>query len=236
MSRAMKSAAFTLIELLAVIAIIAILAALLFPVFAQARASARTTATVSNLRQLGATFTLYCADHDDVLPQSTEGAVGENLPGGWNFYAEFGESGAGSFEPNRGSVWSYAKAEGVYVSAHDPDASRSRTSFAFNGCLIAGKFEFGINPSMAASMLDSPAGIMLLGEEGTSGSQQDRDFGRHGTNDAFFNPAVDHFSAWHHKKTAILFADTHVKLERVNSDPTRILGGEECQAKYALFY
>ena len=45
--------AFTLIELLVVIAIIAILAAILFPVFAQARESARTTACLSNVRQMG---------------------------------------------------------------------------------------------------------------------------------------------------------------------------------------
>jgi len=40
--------AFTLIELLAVITIIAILAAILFPVFAQARESARKTTCQSN--------------------------------------------------------------------------------------------------------------------------------------------------------------------------------------------
>ena len=43
---------FTLIELLVVIAIIAILAAILFPVFAQARVSARQTTCASYLNQL----------------------------------------------------------------------------------------------------------------------------------------------------------------------------------------
>jgi prepilin-type N-terminal cleavage/methylation domain-containing protein len=43
---------FTLIELLVVIAIIAILAAILFPVFAQARESARQTTCASNMNQL----------------------------------------------------------------------------------------------------------------------------------------------------------------------------------------
>jgi prepilin-type N-terminal cleavage/methylation domain-containing protein len=43
MRREPKIAGFTLIELLVVIAIIAILAAILFPVFAQARESARLT-------------------------------------------------------------------------------------------------------------------------------------------------------------------------------------------------
>ncbi len=59
--------AFTLIELLVVIAIIAILAAILFPVFAQAKASAKKTACLSNQRQLGIALTQYIADNDDQL-------------------------------------------------------------------------------------------------------------------------------------------------------------------------
>lgn len=59
---------FTLIELLVVIAIIAILAAILFPVFAQARAKARQTACLSNLKQLGSAFQMYLSDYDEQLP------------------------------------------------------------------------------------------------------------------------------------------------------------------------
>jgi len=59
--------AFTLIELLVVIAIIAILAAILFPVFAQAKASAKKTACLSNQRQLGIALTQYISDNDDQL-------------------------------------------------------------------------------------------------------------------------------------------------------------------------
>ena len=59
---------FTLIELLVVIAILSLLAAILFPVFAQARARARETSCVSNLRQIGLATLLYAQDYDDLFP------------------------------------------------------------------------------------------------------------------------------------------------------------------------
>lgn len=59
---------FTLIELLVVIAIIAILAAILFPVFAQARETARKASCQSNLKQVGNAWTMYIQDYDERLP------------------------------------------------------------------------------------------------------------------------------------------------------------------------
>ncbi|MBS1709681.1 MAG: prepilin-type N-terminal cleavage/methylation domain-containing protein [Armatimonadetes bacterium] len=60
-----KILAFTLIELLVVIAIIAILAAILFPVFAQAKAAAKHTQNLSNVKNIGLSEHLYTADYDD---------------------------------------------------------------------------------------------------------------------------------------------------------------------------
>ena len=67
MHRNIRKTAFTLIELLVVIAIIAILAAILFPVFAQARAKARQTVCLSNLKQLGTATMMYAQDYDETL-------------------------------------------------------------------------------------------------------------------------------------------------------------------------
>src|SRR5258708_3751554 len=59
---------FTLIELLVVIAIIAILAAILFPVFAQARESARKISCLSNCKQMGLAAMMYIQDYDEMYP------------------------------------------------------------------------------------------------------------------------------------------------------------------------
>ena len=59
---------FTLIELLVVIAIIAILAAMLLPALQQARMRAKTTACISNLKQMGTTARMYMDDHREFWP------------------------------------------------------------------------------------------------------------------------------------------------------------------------
>ncbi len=64
----MQRKAFTLIELLVVIAIIAILAAILFPVFAQAKAAAKKTTSLSNAKQIGLGALIYSGDADDQIP------------------------------------------------------------------------------------------------------------------------------------------------------------------------
>ena len=74
---------FTLIELLVVIAIIAILAAILFPVFAQARESARRASCVSNLKQIGAAAIMYASDNDGLVLRvaSSVSSIDKNVLG-----------------------------------------------------------------------------------------------------------------------------------------------------------
>ena len=74
----MTRKAFTLIELLVVIAIIAILAAILFPVFAQAKAAAKATASLSNLKQTATASAMYLGDSDDVFTTSASWNTGSD--------------------------------------------------------------------------------------------------------------------------------------------------------------
>ena len=60
--------AFTLVELLTVLAIIGILAGLLLPVLGRAKESARATACLSNLHQVGIALQIYVSDNNNKLP------------------------------------------------------------------------------------------------------------------------------------------------------------------------
>ncbi len=76
-----KGGGFTLIELLVVLAILAILAAILFPVFARAKEAAKKSACLSNMRQIGAAFSLYLTDYDERMPDRRD--LKSSLPGGY---------------------------------------------------------------------------------------------------------------------------------------------------------
>jgi prepilin-type processing-associated H-X9-DG protein len=72
--------AFTLVEMLVIIAVIGVLAALLLPTLGRAKESARATACLSNLRQVGTALQLYVQDHDNRLPVMYDALISTNGP------------------------------------------------------------------------------------------------------------------------------------------------------------
>jgi len=106
----MKRRAFTLIELLVVIAIIAILAAILFPVFAQAKAAAKKSSSISNAKQNTLAAIMYGSDSDDYIPVITA----------WNSndaYIFFGGSGC---KPWTQLIQPYSKNVDILVDPQAP--------------------------------------------------------------------------------------------------------------------
>lgn len=105
-----KRGAFTLIELLVVIAIIAILASILFPVFTQARAKARQTADISNLKQIGLAYLMYAQDYDEcVVPYAIRADAASTL----NNRYWFGSSWSGAQAPYNAPPYSTAPCPGT---------------------------------------------------------------------------------------------------------------------------
>lgn len=123
-----SSNAFTLIELLVVIAIIAILAAILFPVFAQARESARKTSCLSNNKQLGLAVMQYVQDYDEMYPCNS-----------WDT-PPIGTIDTDAKNANYLSalqwVWRvqpYAKNKQIFVCPSDPNAKNGWTGYSLDG-------------------------------------------------------------------------------------------------------
>ncbi|NQU38558.1 MAG: type II secretion system protein [Lentisphaerae bacterium] len=75
-----KARAFTLVELLVVIAIIGVLAGLLFPALKAAQEKARRAHCLNNLKQVGASLTMYAMEHDDSFPSNMVALTREYLP------------------------------------------------------------------------------------------------------------------------------------------------------------
>lgn len=121
-----KRNGFTLIELLVVIAIIAILASILFPVFARARAQARKTTCLSNMKQIGLGLIMYSQDYDELY-----------APGQWHAEANTGWNCATTFFGYGrvgGLLYPYIKNQQLFKCPEDTWVANSTgISMGYNG-------------------------------------------------------------------------------------------------------
>ncbi len=211
--------AFTLIELLVVIAIIAILAAILFPVFAQAKESAKRTVCLSNMKQVGTATLMYLTDYDDFYyPSSYSVPVVNNL-GGTRLW--FGQTvfNTITFESTRndagGLLYPYLKIALVDCP--------SKVGVSYGMPWPPYDLGYGMNTlifSTAAlpvnqSEIDRPAETVLIGDSGLAA------FGPGISSTHFIRPAGTAPSAPYvhgrHKGFAnITWADGHAKSTRVS--------------------
>jgi prepilin-type N-terminal cleavage/methylation domain-containing protein/prepilin-type processing-associated H-X9-DG protein len=172
----MRRNAFTLIELLVVIAIIAILAAILFPVFAQARAAARKSTCLSNVKQLNLGMQQYISDYDERFPSW-----------GWanRYTADSGGFWDNAIMPYVKNTQVYRCPDDILEWTHDEDLTRNGPDKGKNDQFVSfpGKAfwdkpnnpnyaSYGINEGLTGgrklAAVRSPAQYTMLGE-GTAG-------------------------------------------------------------------
>lgn len=139
----MKTAAFTLVELLVVIAVVAVLTAVALPVYQSVRVSSSQVVALGALRQLSVAGTLYLADHQQrYWPFRSDDAAGTTY---WFGY----ETAADARLPEGNRTVNYSKgALGPYSGGlHDvhPDPQFTRMGAAFKPKFKNGYVPYGYN-------------------------------------------------------------------------------------------
>jgi len=168
--------AFTLIELLVVIAIIAILAAILFPVFAQAKAAAKQSAGLSNVRQIDTAYMLYLNDNEDrYVPFVTERVAPATVPDTKEDRAPFSYritlnpyiKTQQIFKDPSAQAWPAEGPGKWYTTDYGNNHNESKLGPPYQAKAAAWYIDhpdFGFNDDVTQTSIASPANFILLGD------------------------------------------------------------------------
>jgi prepilin-type N-terminal cleavage/methylation domain-containing protein/prepilin-type processing-associated H-X9-DG protein len=222
-----RAPGFTLIELLVVVAIIAILAAMLLPALSKAKATAKRTDCVNNLRQLGLATQLYWGDYDGKCFSYIFGTTnsGQIFWFGW---LGPGAEGQRPFDLSRGALYPWLNGCDVRLCPvldaslpkFKPKGTNVIFSYGCNAYLFGGAGQAAVN----ARTISRPADTALFAD-----AAQVNDFQPPASHN---NPLVEewyyvdlelnyggannypngHFR--HNQRANVTFADGHVDLEK----------------------
>jgi len=174
MSKTRQNKGFTLIELLVVIAIIAILAAILFPVFAQARESARTISCTSNEKQISLSMLMYVQDYDERFPIWQYGipTVARDPFGGLYSDEHTGwDEACQPYIKSKTVLWcpSAASPGNDYNNTGKGDSCWTGSLNYATNCRLVGKYTNNVPSKL--SILSYPATTIMLEDQGAQGSE-----------------------------------------------------------------
>jgi len=169
---------FTLVELLVVVAIIAILAALLLPTLAGAKASARSAACKSNLRQLGFALLGFTQDNEHYPADSYwDRSISPFTIYGWPAYLlPYVSSNTAVFRcPSTGPEFDWptnSSAKG-YPFPFNIDTSNTWFSYGYNQWAVAGVSGYGLggapDSEVPESRVINPADMIAIGDSDGNG-------------------------------------------------------------------
>ena len=163
---------FTLIELLVVIGIIAVLAAMLLPALSKAREKSVASDCLNNMKQLSTAMVMYENDNENYFPIIGEGTAGVNQDGQWIYYTGYPVPKKGVFIPSRGTLYTYAPNNNLYVCK--ADTSGGHNSYSLNSNANDAKI----------TEVDNPSETPILLEEGQRNESQKK---YRTSNDGFYN-------------------------------------------------
>jgi prepilin-type N-terminal cleavage/methylation domain-containing protein len=147
---------FTLVELLAVVATIGILAALLLPVLGRAKIKAQRTQCLTNLRQLGYSWTMYAGENAGWLVESFPGNPNVWVRGDVSKAAEALDADllkAGKLYPYNPSVAIYHCPAAQAVTTVEGMKVEAIRSFSMNGFMGARDPQLGVIPPNAVKFV-----------------------------------------------------------------------------------
>lgn len=232
-----RRGAFTLIELLVVIAIIAILAGMLLPGLAKAKQKAQGILCMSNGKQMGLAYTLFCGDNQDVLPGNLDGGTGAAQTNvtwcvGWLDNTTYTADNTNTAYLLNSQLGKYAGSVGVYKCPADRSLNRGKTgiprvrSISMNGYLgeRGGPYTAGFTQFKKLADIQKASGTWVFLDEREDGIND----GWFAVNMDGYDPIrptaytiVDFPASYHNGAGGLSFVDGHSEIRKWLDPRTR---------------
>jgi prepilin-type processing-associated H-X9-DG protein len=232
----LRNRAFTILELLVVTTIVVMLSAILFPVFSQAKESAKGATCFSNIRQAAFATTLYCDDYDDTFPSGFTIVVppGPDFNsydaifwwGGFHVVFDWStEYVSYTYHPEWGFIYPYTRNTAIQACPSTPYIESGYSwmiGYGYNPILLTSSFP-EMKPKVKVAQVERPAETVLYGDAASPDCTNEEGCSLYVPNQ--INPPSGFMSVHgrHRGRANAGFADGHAKSMPVSLRPLEFL-------------